>query len=163
MVKASLFIKDPVFEDYLRWLFSSHSGEIIIRTKFDLGNFIVSHVSESQLPKQSFGSPQIQLQLPISHFEQKKPRFYFFDEWQTEMINKQISACFDLDYRQFCVSGDEKGIKKHIVIQSFIRVLNIRNSPEIFERLKKRDYRRRKILDQYLTEGIRLSQSINFD
>jgi hypothetical protein len=162
MVQVKLHIHDQIHEDYFRWLFTHTKAgrrkiitpEIAINPKFDLGKTIISQVKTAGRPKQSFGQNFITISLPLENLK-KDQCFIYFDEFATQQINYAIAAQFDIDFRDFCVSGREKGIKIFIVVQAFMRMYNIRNSPDLFERLKKKDYRRRKILDQFLIQGIK--------
>lgn len=162
MVPVKLYIHEDIHVDYIRWLFSQsrssrrkpESSEIIVTPKYSIGKTIISLVKISPKPKTSYGSNHITIRIPASHLK-KDCKFLYFDEFSTQQINYAIDSQFDIDFRNFCVTGREKGVKTYMVVQAFMRMYNMRNSPDLFERLKKRDYRRRKILDDFLIQGIK--------
>ncbi len=159
MTTVELSFKEKVLEDYLRWIMKSPKGEINIKTKFALGKFIISQVKPASVPRKSFSYGDVAtIRIPLANLK-KEQQFLYFNEFSTEQINKALAFYFDLDFRQFCVSGREKGIKTHIIIKSFMRMHNITNTDDLFERLKKRDYRRRELLDNYLASGVKLIES----
>lgn len=154
MVPVKLHLKNKVNEDYLRWVFNSRKGHIPIRSKQDIGKFIISKVCTSTTPQISHGENHITILLPLNHFKESKT-FLYFDDFATEQINKAINFYFNSDFRQFCLSGAEKGIQKHIIITAFIRLHNLTNTKDLYERLKKKDYRRRKMVDEFLVKGVK--------
>lgn len=161
MIPVQLHIKESFYEDYLNLLFPNNTKnsdvKIVVKAYNDLGKFIHSQVLISDTPKQSYGTDFITIYIPLANHN-KENKFIYFDEYNTEKINKAIAFYFNTDFRQFCISGAEKGIQQNIVIQSFINVLNLRYSEDLFERLKKKDYRRRKELNKYIMQGLKITQ-----
>jgi len=68
-----------------------------------------------------------------------------------------IEIYFDNDFREFCIIGQELNMKRKAVYEAFMELRDIKNSSEIYDMIKKRDYRRRKNLEQVLIDTMKTS------
>jgi TnpA family transposase len=149
MNQITLPLRKSYFEDYLRWFFKSPSGPIVISKRNNLGKFICIHASESPIPVNNQGTV---LQLP-----ERNDKFIYFSEDVVEIINNMIEIYFDNDFREFCIIGQELNMKRKAVYEAFMELRDIKNSSEIYDMIKKRDYRRRKNLEQVLIDTMKTS------
>jgi hypothetical protein len=153
-----LQIREPFYEDYLRLIFKCPSGNITIKATPEIGKFIHSQIKISDTPRQSAGKDHINLLVPLSHTN-KENSFIYFDHLATDQINKFIASSFNIHFRQFCQAGRERGIKYNFIINAFIALMKINYSTDIYERLKKKDYRNRREITSFLTEGLKLIEN----
>ncbi len=77
------------------------------------------------------------------------------------MINKQIATNFDNDFTQFCLLAQQAEISIKSSIQMFIRTLKLTSTKgDLYDRLKKKDYRRRKKIENLFSEALKLNFSL---
>lgn len=158
MTTLKLHIEEDFYEQYLRMSFRVLRGKPVINLKNPLGGFIHSNIIVSPIPKESYGNNLIQLKTAsMSHYNLDNA-FLYFDKMATIRINKAIAYHFDLDFRQFCISGYEKGIKQDIIIKSFIRIMRFQGT-DLYERLKKRDYRRKVFTNNLLADVLSINEN----
>lgn len=170
MLPVKIHLKENYFLDYLLFYFKYKPGkaqrrsethltnQVVIKGTHDIGKLIIANLSASNTKKESFGTSHHTIYIPDQHYDIKS-KFLFFNEAQTDLINKQIKFNFNIDFRMFCVSAAEKGIRYDVAIRSFIRLLNLHFSDDFYERLKKSDYRKRKEWDEYMKQAIKIIQS----
>lgn len=158
MITLDLHIDEDFYEQYLRMSFRVIRGKPVINVKNPLGGFIHSNINIAPTPKKSYGENLIQIKTAsMSHYNLENA-FLYFDKLATVRINKAIAYHFDLDFRQFCISGYEKGIKQDVIIKSFIRIMKFQGA-DLFERLKKRDYRRKVFTTNLLTDALSINEN----
>lgn len=149
--KVQLQLKKPYYEDYLRWLFQSPEGDIVVSGSKNLGRIIYTLLSRSEIPVKPKQPIAVPLLIPYRH--NKLPEgFYFFNEAATEQINEMVDVFLDLDFRSYCLAGTEMGMQRKDVYASFLHSRNFTPSCDLFEMLKKRDYRLRKKFKNLLEE-----------
>jgi hypothetical protein len=158
MSPVQLHLKEPFYHDYLALLFKNKKaeGKIVINGRNSLGRFIHNHIQFSDTPKQSWGPSTSTIFLHL-HDAKKENTFVYFDELNTNIINRQIDITIDYDFTQFCLSAHAAGIKKKDAIQMFIRMMNLKFSPDLFDMFKKRDYRRRRKIDEMISSAMKLT------
>lgn len=158
MIPVQLHLKEPFYTEYMLMAFKSKKNpdKIIVSGNTNLGKFIQTHVQFSDYPKQSWGPSTTTIYIHLSEFK-KENKFIYFDEFTTDLINKQIDIALDNDFIQFCLTSQRAGIKIKDSITMFIRVMNLRMSDDLFDRFKKRDYRRRKKIDELITSAMKLN------
>lgn len=149
MNEIILPIRKSYLEDYLRWVFKSPTGPITITKRNNLGKLLTINKVESPVPVNVEG---IVLILP-----ERNDRFYHYPADVVEMLNDMIEIYFDNDLREFCLIGQELNMKRKAVYEAFMELRDIKNSSEIFDMIKKRDYRRRKNIESIIVETMKTS------
>lgn len=91
--------------------------------------------------------------MPVKH-EKRLPRgFYYYPAFVIDQINDLIDFYFDTDFRQFCLVGTELGVQRKHLYASFLKNRQIKNTGDFYERLKKRDFRRRQLMMKLIDEN----------
>mgnify|MGYP001463989711 CR=1 FL=1 len=162
MHRVAIELNDAVFEDYIRFVFKSPHGDIKVKQSLPLGKYISSQVKFAKQPRLSYGKANTALIISFPSLNHLTSNPYF-DQLATTQINKAISFYLDADFREFCILGYEKKMKLQAIVAKFIEVYNISGGDDAFERFKKREYRRRKKIDEMFMERIRLFELSEID
>ena len=147
-------LRKSYFEDYLRWHFNSGHEQLAISLRSPLGKMLYGHISVSfkPVPKPE-GERILTLRLPTKDANRLPSGFYYYHKYVIDQINDLIDFYFDTDFRQYCLVGLELGMQRKEIYESFLKNRNIVNSTDFYERLKKRDYRRRQSLIKLIDEN----------
>lgn len=161
MTPIYLHITEDFYAEYLKAIFPARKDKdiILVTLNHPLGHYIRSCISQAPAPKKSWGNNQIRIYLPYHNATAQN--FIYFNKYNTEMINKQIATNFDNDFTQFCLLAQQAGISIKSSIQMFIRTLKLTSTKgDLYDRLKKKDYRRRKKIENLFSEALKLNFSL---
>lgn len=155
----TLPLRKEVHEDYLRYVFKSRkSVPVQLNRDEDLGRYITSRIRYSDTPVRAdipSGHEPVDLLLPKSTLSTAANRFVFFTAEDVQMINDYISADFSIFFRQFMSSGQHMGIEQKDLIEAFLVGCRIRLDGRKFEMLKKKDYRFRMKIHDFVAESMK--------
>jgi hypothetical protein len=154
-MQLKLSLNKHYYEDYLRWLFESPTGEIIISHKMNLGKYLYAMVHTSDLPvNPPEGDIVIDIKIATRHTKLIPNKFYFYPPAVLDQINDMLEFYFDTDLRYYCLIGSELSMPRKQVYESFMTSRKMRPSREIYDMIKQRDYRRRQKLAKILNENM---------
>lgn len=144
MLDVKLKVDSPMMADYLAYLFppESEGGPLKVYARNSVGRLLVAHCKVSELPVDLPGDGYVSLSLPND--EATKPmidRFLYYDRHDTAALNMAIAAWFDLEFRQYYLTGLEIGVRKKDIVTAFIVTRGL-FSTDGFDALHKRIYRR---------------------
>jgi len=153
-------LKKEILVDYLRFVFNaSRTGPVHITRSEDIGKYICSMARSRDLPvKQIIPEEyhQVELILPDGPYSTTKNHFLFFTREDIEMINDHLMADFSIFFRRFMLIGDDIGIQQKDLLEAIIAGCRIRINEQKFEMLKKKDYRYRTKIYNYVVQSIKL-------
>lgn len=153
-ISIELPLRRNYFADYLRWHFNSPGNDIHVSMKSPLGKLFYGMVQVAYRPQpKPTGNNIINIHLPVKDAKRLPTGFHHYPPFVVDQINDLLDFYFDTDFRQYCLVGKEIGMERRHMYESFLKNRNIRNTEDFFERLKKRDYRRRQLLMKLIDEN----------
>ena len=147
----------PNLHDFLIYEFGEDSeGKIKLNKRNEIGMFIDSMWSVSDLPVKNKYLHPVTLILPINHDTHYvvKYNFIFFSQWKTTQINDYIESFFRLRVREFFQTGYEKGYCQKFIIEGILASMNIKRNSFTYDMLKQMDYRNRRNTIKRVVEDI---------
>lgn len=162
MEKVTIELKKDYYEDYLRSLFESPEGPIIVNQKMSLGKLFNSLVQINPTPIRNNNnnlfkdSVSVEIILSTKQSRLLPDGFYYYPNWAVCNINDMIEFYFDSDLRQCCLFADEMNLNRNDVLDVFIKHRKIKNKSNFHEMIRKRDYRRRKKLKASIINSMKL-------
>lgn len=157
MNSINLILKRNYYEDYLRHIFSS-DGEIVLTRTNEVGKYIYSRIRESDLPVHTSickGDIVIKLFIPDSHSVSFGNKFIYFSVADVELINDFISAHFDMCFYRMMLEAEKMGYEKKDALEAFLFGLGLNKFDNLYETLKKREYRKEVEIYTKLYEKLR--------
>lgn len=152
MFITKLPLKKNYYEEYLRWYFKSAEGTINISRTTMLGKFITALAVPIEYPvKEQAGLP---IAIPAYDSDLHKNKFYTFTPDVVDKINDMIEFYFDSDLREWCLVGGELNMQRKDIYSLFLKNRNLKEHNEIFEMIKKRDWRRRTKMKEILLNAM---------
>ncbi len=152
-------LKKDILIDYLRFVFCApRTGPIELNRTEDVGKYISSMVRSSQLPVKQICPEDyqtVELIVPDSTFSTAKNHFLYFRREDIEMINDHLMADFSIFFRRFMLIGDDIGIQQKDLLEAIIAGCKIRINEQKFEMLKKKDYRYRTKIYNYVVNSVK--------
>jgi len=147
-----LFLRKPYFENYLRFIFESHEGPIIINRDHEIGKYLFSRVRYSNLKtKIEYTGHSVEIVLPANKNDCSRSNFIHYTSDDMLRINDFIESCAYLDLRMMIDVGsrDLKMDRKTIisVFSDFVY------GEDKYEMLKKDEYRKRKKIVDWLKKS----------
>lgn len=154
-VTVSLPLKKDYYYEYLHWHFDSPGGPIYGSMSKPLGKLFYSTVHISSKPVKEVGEYpfRVDVIIPQRNDIHIPDGFYYYPTHVIDQINNLIDFYFDTDFRQYCVTAAELGIQRKHVYSTFLKTRGIKSDRDFYDRLKKRDYRRRQRMMQLLDES----------
>ena len=157
METVALELKKNYYEDYLRWLFNSPEGILNVNPKMNIGKMFNAHLHVSEKPyhHQPIFKDSVRVDLLVStKMVRSLPQgFFYYPDFVVEQINELIEFYFDLDLTLWCQQGDKFNMQRKHVYASFLKSRKIINKTDIYEMIKKRDYRRRLKMQKILEDN----------
>lgn len=149
----------PHLQDFLYHEFSQSTRDkpLMIDTKNDIGRFIQSMVTVTDMPrKQELKDSPIEISLPIREWNHAlfRQNFIYVPEWKQKQIRLFVESLFRLRLREFFMIGYSKGFKQDLIIRSFLEYYNIKHNALNYDTVKKYDYRTRRKMRQKIAEEI---------
>lgn len=150
-------LRKPILEDYLRWIFRcTKEGPITVKRNNPVGRYIWSMFDTKHLPVQhQFKTEPTKLIIPVDPYKISQSNYLYFKPFKMAQVNNYIDAMFIIDFREFVLNGVEKGVQRKYLYEAFMNIKKFSPSDDLFERIKKKDYRRRKQIEAYMTEGLK--------
>lgn len=147
----------PNLHDFMLYEFGEDAnGMIKINKRNEIGMFIDSMWSISDLPVKHTAENPVKLILPINnetHYVVKY-NFIFFSSWRTTQINDYIEAMFRIRVREFFQTGCEKNYGQKTIIEGILAAMNIKKNMYTFDMIKQMDYRNRRNTVKKVVEDI---------
>lgn len=142
----------PELHDFLLHEFGEdENGAIKIHRRSDIGRYIDSMWVLSDLPVkrkfEKYNNP-VNLILPLADNSKYIVRnnFLYFPLYREQQINDYLEAVWNNVIREYFIIGYEKGYKQSLIIDAILKAFNIKKNALSFERIKKKDYRKRENL-----------------
>lgn len=152
-----LNLRKPHYAHFLRYLFDAKaSGPIPVTRNLDIGKFLCSQFEVSFLPtKKPESEYRVELQLPVLPHHASENKFIYYSPWREEQINDYIDFLFSIEFREFILQGKENGIMYKFLYEAFMRNKKLDPQADFYEMIKKKDWRRRKKMDDKIKEGLK--------
>ncbi len=138
---ASINIKKPMLLDFFEYLFPKENGVHIISSTKDIGKFLISRVSCSNLPIKSKLENSIKIKLPKTDNTTAHTKYLYYTAEDLEKINKELEAVFNINFDTYYLQGKKMGFTQKEIISSYILSRNLVSLNGDIEMLKKRIYR----------------------
>jgi len=154
-MNTCIFIKKQILIDFLNYLFQEKENNALkISTTKDVGKFLVSRVSYSDIPVLKENNKNlVPIVLPKNAFISCEKKFCYYTKEDTEKINYELEATFNIDFDRFYLEGQKLKMNQKEIISSYIFSRNLESLEGDIETLKKRKYREEvkkfEILNQY--------------
>lgn len=134
---------DKILECFLRIEFETKGTQLILNRYNPIGKFISSHIRWiKEKPKIKEGS--ISIKVPDSPHLHMEYYYGYLTRDAEKSIIDYVQAKFDLQVESFFVHGRNLEIDQKDIISIIMNYYKIPISSNIYEMLKKRDYRSRK-------------------
>lgn len=134
-------------EDFLRHIFQVPSGTIEVSRTCEIGKFLFSLVECSNRPTHQTG---LTLSIPRTKCDSLRNKFLTISKSNQERFNDYIESQFYINFEKWMVECTRHGLSYSRAIILFIDSMNITEDNQIYETLKKRDYRNRKKMKKNL-------------
>lgn len=148
----TLFLRKPYFENYLRFIFDTPEGAIIVNRDHELGKYLFSRVrySHNKSKAESTGHP-VQLILPANGTDCSRTNFIYYTADDMARINDFLESSAYLDLRMMIDIGN-KDLKmdRKTIISIFSDTIY---GEDKYEMLKKDEYRKRKKVVDWLKKS----------
>lgn len=151
--EIKLVLKKQEIEDFLRYTFDSKCGPIRINRSTDIGRFIHSMVRKKEFPISPTiypGETIVRLILPENRTSTDEWKYIHFTREDMDRINDFLLASFNIFFQSYMLLGDGYNIDHKHLLEAFLVGANIRDVGKKFETLKKKDYRKRKRMHDFL-------------
>ena len=168
MLDVKLKVDSLMMADYLAYLFppESSGGPLKVCARNSIGKLLIAHCKVSERPVPMEGGNFVELVLPND--EATKPlinRFLYYNKHDTVALNMAIAAFFDIEFKQYYLTGYELGIQKKDIVTAFIVSRGL-FTVDNFDALHKRIYRRSqqtldKMTDKLLQKVYYIDRTIN--
>lgn len=132
--------------DFLRHVFNSPQGPIVIHRKYDIGKVITSLVRESEYPV----SPRIhkskcEILLPQNSSADLSTKFLYIDAWGEKQIQDYITAEFNMKAKLFFEVGYTLfNYEQQHIAEGFLTAYRIKENHLSMAAVIKNDFRKRK-------------------
>lgn len=120
----------------------------------------------SEFPPEVEGERILNLELPSdAATAAMRNKFLYYDRYDMAALNMAVSACFDIEFKQYYLKGFDLGIQKKDIVTAFIVSRGL-FSTDKFDTLHKRIYRRAqqtldRLVDKLLQRVYYFDRSIN--
>jgi hypothetical protein len=137
---ADISINKPILLDFFKYLFKEEEGAFLISSTKDIGKYLISRVSYSDIPvKKIPGS--IRIKLPKTANTTGQNKYLYYTKEDVEKINFELDATFSIDFDRYYLQGLKLNLKQKEILSSYILSRNLISAEGDIETLKKRKYR----------------------
>lgn len=153
-IDLSKYLQDFLYHEFGQ---SVRDEPLMINTKNDIGRFIQSMVTVTDLPhKQELKESPMEVSLPVREWNHAvfRRNFIYIPEWKQKQIRLYVESLFRLRIREFFSIGYAKGFKQDTIIRAFLEHYNIKHNALSYETVKKYDYRTRRKLREEIAKEI---------
>jgi len=152
MTKVILSLNTEL-QAYIRKEFNQGKGAVKITRNHSIGKYINSMLRfTKQRPVRSYHKSIIELIIPDTPYLDQEYYYAYFTKEDERKINDFIQANFNLNVEIFFIQGYRVGFKQKDIIESLIYYYNLPNDSSTYEKIKKRDFRRRISAKKIITE-----------
>ena len=157
---VKLPLRRKVYLNYLRTIFDCLDGPVIITKNHDIGRLITSLRCYSDVPVVPEWTSEYELLdviLPQSDYSKKDRHFVYWTREFTEMINDTIEVLLNTYFGTYMFMSSQLGIQQKDALAGFQAGLNADDDDQLFDRYKKRHYRFRLSVHEFLDSSLRLA------
>ena len=144
---------------FLMHEFKTENGVIILNTQNELGKYIISMISISDLPPDySKVENSCTICLPTRNWNswQLSEGFPIVTPWKQKLIQLYLTSEFYLRIKEFFFAGHQRGYRLDAIINAFLNAYDLKNNSINSEMVKKLDYRHRRKLASEMSKEIQL-------
>lgn len=147
-----IFLRKAYFENYLRFIFDSHEGAIIINRDHEIGKYLFSRVRYSNsLSKVECSGHPVEIILPANKNDCSRTNFIYYTTDDLQRINDFIESSAYLDLRMMIDIGSrDLKMDRKTIISVFSDAIY---GEDKYEMLKKDEYRKRKKIVDWLKKS----------
>lgn len=157
---------DPMQEAFCRYVFETPEKENIIQInrRNAIGKHIYSHIQPTDFgtykQRETCKNP-VRFALEVNGAAAAiTSRFVYVDRWGEQKIRDFIDSSYDLWLKRFFEIGYNLKHEQKEIIECVLRMLNRRDKQDNYEAIKKRDYRRkRSVQDLRIKEALKHSET----
>jgi hypothetical protein len=157
---VKLPLRRKVYINYLRTIFECGEGPVCISRNHDIGKLVTSLRCYSDTPVHPEWASDYELLdviLPQSDYSKKNRHFVYWTREFTEMINDTIEVYLNTYFGTFMFMSSQLGIQQKDALAGFQAGLNADDDDQLFDRFKKRHYRFRLSVHEFLDSSLRLA------
>lgn len=147
-----LFLKKPYFENYLRFIFESNEGPILINRDHEIGKYLFSRIRYSNCrTKIEHNGHSVEIVLPANRNDCSRSNFIYYNSDDMIRINDFIESSAYLDLRMMIDVGNrDLKMDRKTIISVFSDAIY---GEDKYEMLKKDEYRKRKKIVEWLKKS----------
>lgn len=102
------------------------------------------------------GENVVRIILPDHRTSTDKWKYVYFTRENTDRINDFLLASFNIFFQSYMLAGDQMNIDQKDLLEAFLSGTGIRDVGKKYETFKKKDYRHRKKVHDFLVNALQV-------